>query len=132
MATLAQVKSKANPLLLNLKGKIDTWEDRFYAKHGRYFQLLVTPSTKVQDGADVDLVVRHPSDVVAPHEIELDVQWGQKYPFQIEVQTHQLGDVWDYTIRVQIEVNGITYERQVSKNGLAPTYNWRRLDEENV
>jgi hypothetical protein len=60
-----------------------TKEEAYFAKHGKYFQLLVTPETNVVDGVDSDFTTRHPSD--EPYQLDVAFAFATKIPFNIRV-----------------------------------------------
>lgn len=108
MATLQEVRDKADAILANLWVELRNKEIAYFNKHGRYFQLLITPEVTVIDGTDSDLSVR-PSPFEQYLE-DVTLNWASKIPFQIEV--HEFPD--GFTGIVTVEVNGEKYTRQQS------------------
>ena len=83
MATLAQIRDKADAKLATFWVALMAKQDAYFAKHGKYFQLLISPETNVVDGLDNDFTERVPSDDV--HIVDRDFAFAEKIPFQIEV-----------------------------------------------
>lgn len=81
--TLNELRQKADPILADFWLALKPRQDAYFAKHGKYFQLLVSPTTEVKDGVDSGFAVRKPSDEV--HTIDVTVPWATKIPFQIQV-----------------------------------------------
>lgn len=81
--TLAELRDKADARLATFWTALVAKEEAYFAKHGKYFQLLLTPETNVVDGVDSDFTVRHPSDEV--HVVDVDFPWASKIPFNIRV-----------------------------------------------
>jgi hypothetical protein len=115
--TLAELRTKADPILVDFWTALNTRQDAYFAKHGKYFQLLVSPTTSVVDGVDSDFSVRRPSDEA--HVIDVDVPWATKVPFQIEVH-EWVGGGTDkgYVAIVTAEVNGDVYKRSRDSNNV--------------
>jgi hypothetical protein len=108
--TLLELKAKADPILVNFWTALKKKQDAYFAKHGKYFQLLVSPTTEVIDGADSTFTVRKPTD--EKYVVDVDFAWATKIPFQIEV--HEWVGVKDdigYVAIVTVEVNGEKYRR---------------------
>jgi hypothetical protein len=120
--TLTELRNKADPILADFWVALKDKEDTYFAKHGKYFQLLVSPTTKVVDGVDSDFTVRKPSDEV--HTVDVDVPWATKIPFQIEVH-EWVGADKGYTAIVTAEVNGETYTR--SRNSKNEDSGWSKV-----
>lgn len=81
--TLATLRDKADARLATFWSALVTKEEAYFAKHGKYFQLLVTPETPVVDGLDSDATVRHPSD--EPFTVDVDWAFASKIPFNLRV-----------------------------------------------
>ena len=56
MATLTQLRDKANTVLTKFWQWLVTAQDAYYAKHGKYFQLIVSPDNTVVDAEDSTFV----------------------------------------------------------------------------
>jgi len=85
--TLKQLKAKADIVLAAFWNVLKTKQEAYFAKHGKYFQLLVSPTNDVVDGVDSTFTVRHPSDDL--YQMDVDFPWTEKIPFNIEV--HEWG-----------------------------------------
>lgn len=113
---LAQLRDKANALLGPFWTALVAKQDAYYAKHGKYFQLLVTPNTAVVDGVDSDFTANHPSD--EKHVIDVDFAFADKIPFNIEVNEWVgVGDDKGFSALVTVQLpNGDIYKRMRSRN----------------
>lgn len=107
--TLAELKAKADPILTDFWVALKAKQDAYFAKHGKYFQLLVSPTTNVVDGVDSTFTVRKPSD--EKFVLDVDFEWATKIPFQIEVHEWN-GKTKGYTARVLVVVGTDTYKRE--------------------
>lgn len=115
--TLLELKQKADPILANFWVALKTKQDAYFAKHGKYFQLLVSPTAEVLDGVDSDFVVRKPSDEV--HVVDVDFAWESKIPFQIEVHEWVGADNDSgYTALVKVKVGVDEYRRSRNSNNV--------------
>lgn len=109
MATLKQVRDKADAKLTQFWQLLTSQQDAYFAKHGKYFQLLVTGGRGVANDEEYDFVLRIPSD--EPHTIDVDFPWTDQLPFEIAV------DEWvgpggnGYRATVTVEHNGTLYQR---------------------
>lgn len=83
MATLAQIRDKADTQLAKFWAALQLKQDAYFAKHGKYFQMLVSPVNAVVDGLDSDYVNRVPSDEVFV--VDREFSFAKKIPFQIVV-----------------------------------------------
>jgi len=123
--TLTELRDKADAVLVNFWKELKTRQDSYFAKHGKYFQLLVSPEQSVIDGADSDFIVRHPSDVKSLEDIS--VNFTSKIPFQIEVD-EWVGEDKGYTATVTVELlNGDKYTR--SRNSRNEDSGWNKYVE---
>jgi hypothetical protein len=121
MPTLEEVRNKANTKLADFWTKLQARQDAFYAKHGRYFQLLAG-SELTESGADTTFTVRLPSDETKV--VDIDTSWSETVPFQIEVH------VWDgatpgYKAYVYILYNGERYGRD--RDNLGTDTGWYKV-----
>lgn len=109
MATLIQIRDKANAKLATFWTSLQTRQNAYFAKHDRYFQLLAG-SNLVADGVDVPFTVVLPSDEM--HQIDIDTSWSDTVPFQIEVHTFDSEKERGYTAIAKIKLlNGDVYVR---------------------
>lgn len=116
MATLLEIRQKADPILTNFWVALKAKQDAYFAKHGKYFQLLVSPTTEVKDGVDSTFAVRKPTD--EKFLVDVDFAWATKIPFQIEV--HEWVGVKDnkgYTALVKVKVGEEIYCRRRNSKG---------------
>lgn len=81
MATLTQIRNKANTVLLTLWDKLAVRQEAYRLKNDKYFQLLAT--APVVDGADTVLTVTHPSD--EHYQTDVQFNFDSPYPFQVTV-----------------------------------------------
>lgn len=79
--TLKQLREKADAKLSEFWILLQTKQDAYFAKNGKYFQLLVTDP--VVDGVDTIWELRTPSD--EKRAIDVDFQFNSPIPFQIQV-----------------------------------------------
>jgi hypothetical protein len=113
MPTLNQVRTKANNKLTTFWQALQTRQDAYFAKHGKYFQLLVG-SELTLDGADTTFSVVSPSDEA--HTIDIDYAWSDTVPFQIEVH-EWTGSQPGYRGIVTINHEGTLYRRERTNTG---------------
>ena len=108
--TLLELKQKANPILLNFWTTLEARQEMYFAKHRKYFQLLVSPTTTVTDGVDSTFIVRKASDEM--HIIDVDFTWATKIPFQIEVHEWGNKNEHGYVALVKVKVGLDEYRRE--------------------
>lgn len=108
MATLQQVRTKANDRLATLWGVITTKQDAYFAKHGTYFGFNWTPALAPLDGEDTAFIINRPSrfHVAA----DADFNGEPTVPFSIQIIRHD-GETQGYTAYVRINWEGTIYER---------------------
>ena len=106
---LLEYKQKANAILVNFWGALKTKQDAYFAKHGKYFQLLISPNSDVVDGVDSDYIIVNPSD--EKHLADMEFLWVTKIPFQISVD-EWVGETVGYSATVTAFVNGKRYKRR--------------------
>lgn len=113
--TLLQYKTKANAVLTNFWQTLKVKQDEYFSKHGKYFQLIISPSAGVVDGEDTDYTITKPND--EKHAIDVNLTWATKIPFQISVDewVGPDGDV-GYSVSVTATVNGKKYMRTRDSN----------------
>lgn len=98
--TLAQLKTKANAKLGEFWTALQTKQDAYFAKHGEYFQLLVTDP--VVDGEDTTWVIKHPSDET--HAVDVDFSFNSPIPFAISVDVWGLYEARGYSATATVEL----------------------------
>lgn len=81
--TLAKLQTLSNAKLADFWSVLKVKQEAYHAKRGKYFQLIISPSSPVIDGVLTDFSTTSPSDEV--HQIDVDFSWAEKLPFQIEV-----------------------------------------------
>lgn len=113
--TLAELKTKADPVLVSFWTILKTKQDAYFAKHGKYFQLLVSPTNTVSDGADSVFTVRKVSD--DSFAADVDVPFLSTIPFQISVIDWTRYSDRGYFAEVTAVVAGTTYKRIRHNNG---------------
>lgn len=115
MATLLQVRDKANAKLALFWTALQTRQDAYFAKHGKYFQLLAG-SDLTLDGLNTPFVVRSPSD--EKFVLSIDTAWSDTVPFKIVVDEWVgVGTDTGYRATVTINYQGTLYQRtRDSKN----------------
>lgn len=119
--TLAQLKTKANAKLATFWGALQTRQDAYFAKHGKYFQLLAGSEITL-DGTDTTFSVISPSDEV--HTIDIDTAWSDTVPFRIEVH-EWVGDTRGYTAIATVNHEGTLYRR--SRNSDNVDSGWEKV-----
>lgn len=120
--TLAQLRDKADAKLATFWALLVQKQAAYHAKHGKYFQLLVSPENAVIDGLDTDFTLRSPSDEV--HALDVDFPWTEKVPFQIQVDEWVGADTgFIATVFVQLP-NGDIYTR--SRNSKNEDSGWSK------
>ena len=102
-------KQKADAILGGFWGALKNKQDAYFAKHGKYFQLLISPNSDVIDGLDSDHVIVNPSD--EKHLADMEFLWTTKIPFQISVD-EWVGETVGYSATVTAFVNGKRYKRR--------------------
>lgn len=108
--TLAELRDKADAKLATFWSVLVTKQNAYYAKHGKYFQLLLTPTSAVVDGADTDFTDNVPND--EKYAIDRDFSFSEKIPFNIRVDewVGPQGNGYKATVFVQLP-NGDKYTR---------------------
>jgi len=114
MATLTQIRNKANDKLATLWPALVSREDAYFAKHGKYFQLMVTG--EVVDGVDTPLQVIPAPD--EQHLEDVDTTLNDTIPFQLYVDEHVApeGNGFSLTAIVTL-LNGDKYLRRRNSYG---------------
>lgn len=117
--TLNELKQKANTVLIPFWNELQIKQDAYFAKHGKYFQLLIT--NPVVDGVDTDFEKRVPSD--EKNIADVDFDYTGKVPFQIEVNEWKRGEDAGYSAKVTVNLtNGDAYCRE--RNNLNEDTGW--------
>ena len=113
MATLIQIRNKVDTFLADLwVSKLVPKQEAYFARHGRYAQVLISPEALVSDGAESIFVKRPPSDEKNPNDFDFTID--VPIPMQIVIDTHDRGELHGFTVTATVEVLGKKYSR--SKN----------------
>jgi hypothetical protein len=116
MATLQQVRDKANAKLSTFWSALQTRQNAYFAKHGKYFQLRAG-SNLTLDGGDTAFSVVSPSD--EKHTIDIDYAWSDTVPFQIRIDEWVgVGNDRGYRAMVTINHEGTLYRRTRDSNNV--------------
>lgn len=130
MATLKQIRDKANAQLALFWSELTTRQDAYYAKHGTYFGFNWTPALAIEDGIDTDLgEIQRPSR--KHHAVDVSFPVNTKLPFQIQVIRHvgPLGHGYTATVKVQL-VDGRVYARDKGYGPHSETRQWYQIIKE--
>ena len=113
--TLLEFKQKADLILIDFWKELSLKQDAYFAKHGKYFQLLISPSSKVLDGLDSSFITISPND--EKYLLDMSFSWVSKIPFQISVD-EWVGETKGYSATATVIINGKTYQRtrDINKN----------------
>lgn len=117
---LKQLRDKANTKLTEFWRLLEAKQDRYFAKHGKYFQLLVT--SPVVDGADTTFELRKPND--EKHFVDVDFEFNSPVPFQISVDewVNKGGAGYSATATVELP-DGRKFTRTHSNDGADTDWN---------
>jgi len=107
--TLQELRDKADAKLVQFWQLLQTKQDAYFAKHGKYFQLLISPESPVLDGVDSDFSVRLVEENT--YTADVNFSWSDKIPFQIEVDAQTDGTNHSYLASVVVVYNGQAYKR---------------------
>lgn len=108
--TLTQLRNKANAKLADMWPVIQSRQDAYFTKHGKYFGLRWSPSSAVVDGVDTTLTLNRPSR----GHVSEDVTWGSDtVPYQIRIfRINQDTPEETFQAFVRVELpNGDKWER---------------------
>lgn len=110
MATLTQIRNKADAKLADFWVLLQEKQSNYFAKNGKYFQLLISPNQKVTDGIDSQFQLRQPSD--ERFDLDVNFTWSDTIPFQISVDEWVRGEEAGYSATVRVELlNGRVFMR---------------------
>ena len=126
MATLIQVRDKADAKLVQFWQLLTEKQDAYFAKHGKYFQLLVTGGRDVES-TEFDFEKRVPSD--EKFAVDVDLPWTDRLPFEIQVD-EWVGEDKGYTATVTVEWRGRTFTR--SRNSKQEDTGWSEVIEQEL
>lgn len=123
--TLPELKAKADAKLVTFWQFLVPKQDAYFAKHGKYFQLLVTPSNAVIDGLDSDFTNNIPSD--EKFVIDREFSFATKIPFNIRVNEWVGTGEAGYNAIVVVQLpDGRRFGRE--RNNLNEDTGWSLLD----
>lgn len=123
--TLIQLRTKANEKLGEFWTALQARQDAYFAKHGKYFQLLITDP--VVDGVDTTFQVRKASD--EKHLVDVDFTFNSPVPFQISVDEWTSAKGNGYQARATIELpDGRRFSRLRDSNNYDT--DWFEVNEE--
>lgn len=121
--TLNQLRTKANTRLTEIWPVIVAKQDEYFAKHGKYFQKVVT--NQPVDEEELLWVDQPPSDEKHPADCVLSITGGA-LPFAISID-EWVGDTigWSATVTVQL-ANGDRYTR--TRDYQNNDTNWSKIE----
>lgn len=124
MATLKQVRDKADAKLAQFWSILEAKQEAYRLKNDKYFQLLFTGSRQVDSGQEYDFIVRKPSDEKNPDDIDITVT--SRIPFEIQVDEWVGEGKTGYSATVTVEYLGriFTRTRDNSQNDTG----WSEID----
>ena len=124
MATLQQIRTKADAKLADFWVALQAKQDAYFAKHGKYFQLLVTDPAV--DGVDTTFILRKPND--EKHLVDVDFEFNSPIPFQIAVN-EWVGETKGYNAVVTVKLlDGRIFRR--SRNSEQVDSGWYEVIEQ--
>lgn len=110
MATLGEIRTKVDNVLADLwVNKIVPKEEAFFALHGRYAQVLISPTTIPEDDATGEFTYRPPSDEGWAPDFTFSI--ATPVPAAFEIHTHGGPGGHGFTAHVYVTVLGKTYHR---------------------
>lgn len=120
MATLTQIREKADSKLTEFWAALTAKQEAYYAKHNKYFQLLATQ--EVVDGVDTSFQKRAPLD--ERNVEDADITFESPIPFQLWVDEwkgskQEAGYVATITVKL---LDGRIFTR--SRNNLNEDSGW--------
>tara|TARA_R110002126_G_C10230229_1_gene479978 strand:+ start:182 stop:583 length:402 start_codon:yes stop_codon:yes gene_type:complete len=119
MATLSQIRTKANAKLSTFWDALVIKQNAYYAKHGRYFCLIVTDP--VVDGEDTTFVLKKKNG--ERHPLDVDFSFDSPLPFSVRVDHWSGGENAGFSATAEIELlDGRTFRRKRSSEGV--TTDW--------
>lgn len=122
--TLQQLRDKADAKLVIFWQWLVPKQNAYFAKHGKYFQLLISPENAVIDGVDSDFTNRVPDDEV--YTIDRDFSFSEKVPFQLEVHEWVGPEGAGYKAIVWVQLpNGNIYTR--SRDNMNNDSGWSKF-----
>jgi len=114
MATLIQVRNKANDRLTTLWSVITSKQDAYFATHGTYFGFNWTPSAPPLEGEDTTFIINRPSRFHVSEDV--DFTGETTVPFSVQIIRHD-GATQGYTAYIRINHEGTIYQRSRTNTG---------------
>ncbi len=109
--TLSDFKQVAVPTFDSFWETLVAKEKDYFTKHGKYFQLIISPSSKVSNGVATPFEVNF--NLEEKFSTDIDFSFTSKIPFQIEVWENFGGDQpVGFMAVATAEVDGVTYTRR--------------------
>jgi len=124
--TLNQLKTKANTKLGEFWTLLAEKQNAYHAKHGKYFQLLITDN--VVDGVDTLWELRTPNDEL--HAIDVDFNFNSPIPFSISVD-EWVGEGQGYSATATVELPDGRVFRRTRHNDSTDT-DWQLVTEQEI
>jgi hypothetical protein len=127
MATFLQIRTKVDGWLA------DKWvnvivpkEQAYFAKHGRYFGMNWSPTTKVEEGTDTAFVFNQPSRFFVAEDALFSVP---TIPFQIQIICHDGLTGKGFTAWAKVKLlNGDTYLRSKGYGEYGTDNPWFKIE----
>ncbi len=117
--TLTQLRNKADAVLADFWVELQAKQQAYFAKHGKYFQLLITDD--VVDGVDTTFMVRKPNDEL--HAIDVDFTFNSPVPFSISVD-EWVGETRGYSATATVQLpDGRKFRRSRDINNVDSGWN---------
>ena len=132
MATLAQIRDKADSVLVTVWTTLLSKQVSYFSKHDTYFGFNWTPSSEVIGGLDTDFgELQRPSR--KHHSVDVSFPASTKLPFQIQVIRHNgpLGHGFTAWVRMKL-FNGDVYYRSKSHGAYGVDNAWYKEVTENI
>jgi len=102
MATLAQIRDKADTKLAQFWDVLIAKQEAYFLKHDTFFGFNWSPSNEVEDGVDTDIgEVNRPSR--KHHIADVQIPTNTKLPFQIQLMRHH-GEEHGFTATVRVKL----------------------------
>ncbi len=122
MPTLQDTQAKIDSVVTSIFPELESQQASYFAKHNKYFQILISPQTKVTDGVDTAFTLRKPLDEKSPTDVSLN--WPTDVPCQVEVHENFGGKgEAGFTMVLTVTVDGKEYRKKVGNKG-GETVDW--------
>lgn len=115
--TFTKYETKINSLV----DKIKSAQGKFKTNNGKYFQILKTGNKTIE-------VIPEMAKKALDEKKELPIiSVTDKFPFEIEIHTHQLYDNWGFSVVLTAEIDGKIYKKSIGE-GIGQTFDWVEID----